>query len=122
MLGLIVACLMAIFVRLGSIMLKFNSSHEINIAVNDEKSRQRSELLNVQNEMIETLTLDIQKIQNDIEEIKYVSDIFYKYKLTDKREREIIDRIAIDDEVFDGLERAEKRKESTDHSRDRRYY
>jgi len=35
--------------------------------------------------------------------MKYVSDVFYKYKLPDKKEREMLDQIAIYNEVSDGI-------------------
>jgi hypothetical protein len=38
--------------------------------------------------------------------MKFVSDIFYKYRLPDKNERVLLDQIAIDNEVSDGIARA----------------
>ncbi|MGL6001542.1 MAG: hypothetical protein ACRCZ4_05500 [Plesiomonas sp.] len=101
LLGVLILALFGIFIKLGSIQLQLQSNQKISNAYNDDHYRQRKELLAKQNEIIEKMAADINQLQTDIQDMKYVSDIFYKYKLPDKKEREMLDQIKIDNEVFD---------------------
>ncbi|CCK74635.1 hypothetical protein OLEAN_C04590 [Oleispira antarctica RB-8] len=63
-------------------------------------------MLQQQKEYLELISSDIEKVKSDLEDMKYVSDIFYKYKLPDQRERDVLDQVSIDNEVFDGIANA----------------
>ncbi|MFL1916790.1 hypothetical protein ACJW8B_15545 [Plesiomonas shigelloides] len=101
LLGVLILVLLGVFIRLSSIQLQLQRNQKISNAYNDDHYRQRKELLEKQNEIIEEMAADINQLQTDIKDIKYVSDIFHKYKLPDKKEREMLEQIEIDNEVFD---------------------
>ncbi|MCG9711154.1 hypothetical protein L1D46_20520 [Pseudoalteromonas sp. Isolate3] len=106
LLVLVVILLFAIFVRLGSIAIQITRNQEINNAYNSNHHSQRGELLQTQSEHLEEISSNVQQLQSDIEDMKFVADVFYKYKLPDKKERDLLDQIAIDNEVSDGIARA----------------
>ncbi len=106
--GIMILVFIGIFVRLGSILLQLQSNQEINSAYNDDHHNQRGELLQRQNDILEQLADDVQQLQTDVRDMKYVSDVFYKYKLPDEKEREMLEQIEIDNEVFDGISGARK--------------
>ena len=109
LLGLVVILLFAIFVRLGSIAIQISRNQEINNAYNNDHYSQRGELFNNHSEHLEEISSNIQQLKSDVEDMKFVSDVFYKYKLPDKSERDFLDQIAIDNEVSDGIARARDR-------------
>ncbi|MDV5356504.1 hypothetical protein QM201_16645 [Enterobacter asburiae] len=46
---------------------------------------------------------EIEMVNSTLNEIKYVTDIIEKYKLPDRKEREFIDQIRIDDEISERM-------------------
>lgn len=109
LLGFLVFFLIAIFLRLGSILIQMQNNHNTENAYNNDHLKQRDELLTRQIELLEDIQMDINELKTNVEDMKYVSDIFYKYKLPDRKERELLDQIAIDNEVFDGIANAGKK-------------
>ncbi|TMO58314.1 hypothetical protein [Pseudoalteromonas phenolica] len=106
LLVLVAILLFAIFVRLGSIAIQISRNQEIKNAYDSDHYSLRSELLQTQSEHLEEISSNVQQLQSDIEDIKFVADVFYQYKLPDKKERDLLDQIAIDNEVSDGIARA----------------
>jgi Tfp pilus assembly protein PilN len=106
LLGLIVILLFAVFVRLGSIAIQISRNQEINNAYNNDHHSQRGELLHNHSEHLEEISSNIQQLKSDVDDMKFVSDIFYKYRLPDKNERVLLDQIAMDNELSDGIARA----------------
>jgi Tfp pilus assembly protein PilN len=103
LLGLIVILLFAVFVRLSSIAIQISRNQEINNAYNNDHHSQRGELLGNHSEHLDEISSNIQQLKSDIEDMKFVSDVFYKYKLPSKSERDFLDQVAIDNEVSDGI-------------------
>lgn len=106
LLGLIVILLFAIFVRLGSIAIQISRNQEINNAYNNDHHSQRAELLGNHSEHLDEISSNIQQLKSDVEDMKFVSDVFYKYKLPDKSERDFLEQVDIDNEVSNGIARA----------------
>lgn len=46
---------------------------------------------------------ELEMVNSSLNEIKYVTDIIEKYKLPDRKEREFIDQIRIDDEISERM-------------------
>ncbi len=111
LLSLIVLMLFLIFVRLGAILIQLKNSYAVSNAYNDDHLQQRKDFKEECHELLEGVSLDINQLRSDVEDMKYVSDIFYKYKLPNKSDREFLDQVEIDNEVSEGIARA--RKENT---------
>ena len=109
----IIILLSFIFIRLGSILQEIKNNQVANNANSDDQYKQRGELLNSQNETLEELASVVQNINSNTNEIKFVSDVFYKYKLPDKKERDLFDQIEVDNEVSDGIARASEKSHNT---------
>lgn len=103
LIGILILILVGIFLRLGAILLQLQSNQKISNAYNDDHHNQGGELLQRQNDTLDLLANDIQQLKTDVQDMKYVSDVFYKYKLPDKKEREMLDQITIFNEVSDGI-------------------
>lgn len=58
------------------------------------------QLLKEQNEIQQDILNSIQRIQPDIEEIKYVSNLVERYKIPSESEQKAIDDIALDNKLF----------------------
>lgn len=55
------------------------------------------------NESLSCIQSRLDEVDSKIGNINYVMDAIYKYKLPSKEDRDFIDRMAIDNEVFDGI-------------------
>ncbi len=94
-LAIIIVILIAIFFRLGSILTRLQANQLISNAYNDDHHNQRGLLLN-KLENLDNISYSLESMQSDIDDIKYVLDIFYKYKLPNEADREFLDKIEID--------------------------
>lgn len=103
LLGLIAVLLFAIFIRLGSIRVDMSQNQVVNQAYNDDHLSQRREHLGNLTEHLEEIATNIQQLRSDVEDMKHVSDVFYKYKLPDKAERDMLDEVAINNEISSRL-------------------
>ena len=68
----------------------------------EEMSRTSDNVLDIKN--------DVTSIEREISDIKYVTDVIYKYKLPSQSEQAFLDRVAIDEEVSNGISNARRTK------------
>jgi hypothetical protein len=106
LLAIISILLLFIFLKLNSFLNQMQINKKIEYMYNDDHLKQRGDMFQQQKEYLELISSDIEKVKSDLEDMKYVSDIFYKYKLPDQRERDVLDQVSIDNEVFDGIANA----------------
>lgn len=58
------------------------------------------------NESLSRIQSSLDETERKISNISYVMDVIYKYKLPSKKDRDFLDRVEIDNEVFDGINSA----------------
>lgn len=94
MLALLV--LLGIFFKLSAILIQMRSQSTNFVAYGEEHLKQQRELLEQQEYTLEQISENIQSLKDDVHDMKFVSNVFYKYKLPNKKERDLFDRIEID--------------------------
>ncbi|QUM80792.1 hypothetical protein HWV01_11120 [Moritella sp. 5] len=110
--GFLILVLVAIYMVLNSLLSQLqNSGNTIN-AYGEEYMQQRN-LVERQSEALELIADNMEEVKRDVKEMKDVADIFYKYKLPDREEREFIDKMLIQEEVFDGVNKAMYKNKKT---------
>lgn len=105
-LAIIATLLLFIFFRLGSILLQLQNNQSTIETSQFDQQRQNSDLHKSYREMTNDINLNVESLNSTVEEIKEVVDIYYKYKLPDYKERELLEQISIDNEISDGVARA----------------
>ena len=96
----ILIVLIALFFRIGALYKKILSNRIVSDGFEQNSFAQREELLSVQREYLDDIAEDMEVLKNAVEDMKFVSDVFYKYKLPNKDEREELDRIAVENSVL----------------------
>jgi uncharacterized protein YoxC len=105
-LTIIATLLVFIFFRLGSILSQLENNQSTIETSQFDLQRHNSDLHHSYSEMANDINLNVEALNSNVEEIKQVVDIYYKYKLPDHKERVLLDQIAVDNEVSDGVIRA----------------
>ena len=100
LLGAILIVLIALFFRIGALYKKIHSNQMDSNGFYQNSFSQREELLSVQREYLDDIAVNIEVLKNAVEDMKFVSDVFYKYKLPNKDEREELDRIVVENTVL----------------------
>lgn len=58
------------------------------------------------NESLLCIQSRLDEVEVKISNINYVMDIIYKYKLPNKKDRDLLDKIELDNEIFGGIDSA----------------
>ncbi|WP_226020010.1 hypothetical protein [Serratia symbiotica] len=90
LLTVIAATLVAIYIRLGSLLPS-----------NDVIPKESDTL-----EDIRGIREELERVNSSLEDIRYVSDLIEKYKLPDAGDRRVIDQIRIDNEISEAMDRS----------------
>ena len=96
----ILIVLIALFFRIGALYKKILSNRIVSDGFEQNSFAQREELLSVQREYLDDIAENMEVLKNAVEDMKFVSDVFYKYKLPNKDEREELDRIVVENTVL----------------------
>ncbi|MGL1957394.1 MAG: hypothetical protein OCD00_08780 [Colwellia sp.] len=105
-LAVIATLLFLIFFRLGSILSQLQNNQSVMETCQFDIQSQNSDIHNSYTEITNDINLNVESLNSTVEQIKEVVDIYYKYKLPDYNERKLLDQIAIDNEVSEGIARA----------------
>lgn len=83
----------------NALSIKCLDAHEILLRkILDENEAISESLSCIQSRLDET--------ESKISNINYVMDVIYKYKLPNKKDRDLLDRIELDNEIFSGIDSA----------------
>ncbi|MDW2184657.1 hypothetical protein R7Z80_02190 [Vibrio sp. 1733] len=105
--GALTLCvLIAIFFKLSAILIQMKSDKFTFLACEEARINHRTEISEQQAYFLEQMTHNIESLKDDVRDMKHVSDVFHEYKLPDRKEREFIDKIRIDNEVSEGLNKS----------------
>ncbi len=99
LLGFLILVLVAIYIVLNSLLSQLQNSGSTINAYGEEYMQQRN-LVERQSEALELIADNMEELKKDVKDMKDVADIFYKYKLPDIKDRKLLDRISIENEVF----------------------
>ncbi|MDE1483991.1 hypothetical protein [Xenorhabdus bovienii] len=88
--------------RISKINKEASESIRIAYLCIDEEHKTLREHSDATFEKLASIELVLESLSRDINEIKYVSDIYYKYKLPSKKEQKELDKMAIEVEFLDG--------------------
>jgi hypothetical protein len=107
-LGLLVfACLVGL--RILSKLSQMNSGiallNQVTATLGDLKANNDRETFEEIRSYLEKTCENTKAIEQNTSEIKFVTDIIYKYKLPNSSEQELLDRIEIDNEFQNGIQR-----------------
>ena len=102
----ILLVLLGIYFKLSAILTQMSSQKSTFMAYGDEHLKQQRDLLDQQNYTLQQITENIESLKDDVNDMKFVSDVFYKYKLPNKKECDLFDQIEIDNEFSEGLNRS----------------
>ncbi|MDQ8205761.1 hypothetical protein [Pelagicoccus sp. SDUM812003] len=105
LIGIAVLLLFFMLLKISAILDSLKLRQNIENLAEAERIKRHEELI----DSIEKLTIEVESCKSEIQDVRHVTDLIEKYKLPNREEQEALDEIAINEEVFGGIEKARKK-------------